>query len=117
MSGDRDCPHSAQDWTVIEGRRICLECGDVDARAISNEVDVNGLYYSYLGKATRQSDGTWRCLANVHGNALCIVEVAITASGCSCVCSDCLSKRKEIHDLCRYACRLKERSTHYGVKP
>jgi hypothetical protein len=30
----------------------------------------------YLGKATLQFDGTWRCLANVHG-ALCLVEASI----------------------------------------
>lgn len=31
---------------------------------------------SYIGKARKQLDGTWRCLANVDG-ALCLVEVAI----------------------------------------
>ena len=30
----------------------------------------------YIGKATQQYDGTWRCLANVYGS-LCIVEANI----------------------------------------
>jgi len=45
------------------------------------EVDVDGMMDSkgvvFLGKATQQFDGTWRCLANVAG-ALCLVEVRIT---------------------------------------
>jgi len=49
------------------------------------EVDVDGLldprstetsFIQYIGKAHEQLDGTWRCLANVHG-ALCRVEVKI----------------------------------------
>ena len=31
---------------------------------------------SYIGKATKQLDGSWRCLANVDGK-LCLVEVKI----------------------------------------
>lgn len=46
-----------------------------------DEVDVDGLMdrkgVVYIGKAKRQPDGTYRCLANV-GGALCIVEVTIT---------------------------------------
>lgn len=30
----------------------------------------------YIGKATLQPDGTWRCLANVRG-ALCLVQVSL----------------------------------------
>lgn len=30
----------------------------------------------YIGKATLQYDGTWRCLANVYG-ALCLIEVKV----------------------------------------
>lgn len=45
------------------------------------EVDVDGMMdrkgVIFLGKATQQFDGTWRCLANV-GGALCLVEVKIT---------------------------------------
>jgi hypothetical protein len=46
-------------------------------------VDVDGRFdpkceeIQYLGRATMQFDGTWRCLANVAG-ALCLVEVKIT---------------------------------------
>ena len=47
-------------------------------------VDIDGRYdersdgnVSYIGKATQQFDGTWRCLANVFGT-LCLVEVNIT---------------------------------------
>jgi hypothetical protein len=34
------------------------------------------LQIEYLGKATKQLDGSWRCLANVGGK-LCLVEVKI----------------------------------------
>ena len=44
-------------------------------------VDVDGMVDTKgvrcIGNATRQIDGTWRCLANV-GGALCIVEVSIS---------------------------------------
>jgi hypothetical protein len=46
------------------------------------QIDVDGIIdpfrlgIQYLGKATRQANGTWRCLANV-GGALCLVEVSI----------------------------------------
>jgi hypothetical protein len=46
-----------------------------------DEVDVDGRTDAkgvvFIGKAKQQSDGTWRCLANV-GGALCIVEVKIS---------------------------------------
>lgn len=42
---------------------------------LDDHVDDKGI--RYIGKARRQSDGTWRCLANV-GGALCLVEVKIT---------------------------------------
>jgi hypothetical protein len=46
-----------------------------------NKVNVDGYVdergIEYWGKAIRQSDGTWQCLANVDG-ALCRVEVSIT---------------------------------------
>lgn len=45
------------------------------------EIDIDGYVdergIKYLGKAVRQEDGTWQCLANV-GGALCRVEVKIT---------------------------------------
>jgi hypothetical protein len=48
------------------------------------EVNVDGVMDSkgivFLGKATQQFDGTWRCLANVAG-ALCLVEVRISLCG------------------------------------
>lgn len=46
------------------------------------QVNVDGIIdrrhpsVQYLGFATRQENGLWRCLANV-GGALCIVEVSI----------------------------------------
>lgn len=53
-------------------------------RKLTDVVDVNGRYCSrlgptvtYIGKARRQDDGTWKCLANVNGQ-LCVVEVSIT---------------------------------------
>jgi len=46
-----------------------------------DELDVDGMVDSkgvqFIGKAKRQPDGTWRCLANV-GGAFCIVEVKVT---------------------------------------
>ena len=45
------------------------------------EIDVDGYVdergIQYLGKAVKQEDGTWQCLANV-GGALCRVEVKFT---------------------------------------
>jgi len=50
-------------------------------RVEPDELDVDGRVDSrgivFIGKAGRQPDGTWRCLANV-GGALCVVEVKIT---------------------------------------
>jgi hypothetical protein len=42
---------------------------------LDNHVDDKGI--RYIGKARRQPDGTWRCVADV-GGALCFVEVKIT---------------------------------------
>lgn len=42
---------------------------------LDNHVDDKGI--RYIGKAWRQPDGSWRCLAEV-GGALCLVEVKIT---------------------------------------
>ncbi len=45
------------------------------------EIDLNGYVdkkgVKYIGKAAKQPNGKWACLANVAG-ALCWVEVAIT---------------------------------------
>lgn len=51
------------------------------APKIQIELDVDGIQdpnhdITYIGKATRMDDGTWRCLANA-GGSLCIVEVNI----------------------------------------
>lgn len=51
-------------------------------KQLPSTIDVNGLWDSkkpieFLGKATRQPNGKWHCLANVNG-ALCRVEVTIT---------------------------------------
>lgn len=48
---------------------------------LPNEVDLDGHIdakgIQYIGKASRQPDGTWLCLANV-GGALCRVEVKLS---------------------------------------
>lgn len=49
-----------------------LNEGSVD---VDGYLDVTGSI-RYIGRARRQEDGTWRCLADVHG-ALCLVEVTI----------------------------------------
>lgn len=46
-----------------------------DELDVDGKIDAKGVVF--IGKASRQPDGTWRCLANV-GGALCIVEVKIT---------------------------------------
>lgn len=56
-----------------------LTCSAEDLR--EGSIDVDGHLdrtrsIRYLGRAQRQPDGTWRCLADVHG-ALCLVEVTI----------------------------------------
>ena len=50
----------------IEEKTIKAPYGD---RAFSVQI-------SYIGKATKQLDGSWRCLANVGGK-LCLVEIKI----------------------------------------
>jgi len=51
----------------------------------NDEVDVDLLYdrsrpdIQYIGKARKQNNGLWVCLANV-GGALCLVEVAIAGA-------------------------------------
>jgi hypothetical protein len=35
-------------------------------------------FIRYIGKAARQRDGTWRCLAIIGGDLLCSVEVKLT---------------------------------------
>lgn len=61
-----------------EGTRMMHQSFEIDALG---EVDVDGMFderrqIQYLGKARKQPDGTWRCLANV-GGCLCLVEVKI----------------------------------------
>ena len=48
-----------------------------------DEIDVDDRYdvdrrIRYIGKARRQSDGTYRCAAIIAGTVLCIVEVRVT---------------------------------------
>ncbi len=45
---------------------------------VDGHVDARGI--EYIGKASLQFNGKWRCLANV-GGALCVVEVKITRPG------------------------------------
>lgn len=52
-----------------------------EEKEMPEELDVDGRVDSrgvkFIGKAKRQPDGTWHCLADV-GGALCIVEVKVT---------------------------------------
>ena len=48
----------------------------------ATEIDLEGVWdndrhIKYVGKATKQPDGTWRCWA-IAGGALLLVEVIIT---------------------------------------
>ena len=54
-------------------QRVFIEPDELD---VDGRMDAKGGVV-FIGNAKRQSDGTWRCLANV-GGALCIVEVKIT---------------------------------------
>lgn len=49
---------------------------EIDVIDVDGRTDRDGLI-RYLGKAWKQADGTWQCLAIV-GTALCRVEVTIT---------------------------------------
>jgi len=54
---------------------------EVEAPADAAEIDLDGVVdettgIRYLGKATRNFDGCWVCLAAVDG-ALCVVEVTV----------------------------------------
>ena len=44
---------------------------------VDGHVDDRGI--RYLGKASKQPDGTWRCLAEIHG-ALYVVEIKVTVA-------------------------------------
>lgn len=43
---------------------------------VDGRIDQHGI--KYLGDATQQDNGTWRCLAIVPWAGLCIVEVNLT---------------------------------------
>ena len=55
----------------------------LELQLYTDEVDVEGRHdrsrpnVQYIGKARKQNNGLWTCLANV-GGALCLVEVKIT---------------------------------------
>lgn len=54
---------------------------NVNLQGRVHEVDLDGTFdeqkqVRYIGKAWRMPDGTWRCLADVHG-CLCRVQVSI----------------------------------------
>ena len=64
--------------TFNESRR-CDFC-----EKLPKEMNVDGMIdrggrIRFLGKATRQPDGTWRCLAEVEGT-FCVVEVRMRTS-------------------------------------
>lgn len=74
------------DWhyraLAAEAERAALRAEVAQWQAFADgEVDVDGTYCDkgvrYLGKAKRQPDGTWQCLADV-GGALCRVECRIS---------------------------------------
>ena len=48
---------------------------EIDLDGVLEELPRGG-WVQYIGKARQQSDGTWRCLANVEG-CLCIVQVKV----------------------------------------
>jgi hypothetical protein len=70
-------------------RRLEVESNVLAARVqslfvgVTQEVDVDGYVdkennaITYIGKARKQANGTWRALANVDGS-LCIVECRVT---------------------------------------
>jgi hypothetical protein len=57
----------------------------LELRLYADEVNVDGIVdqkrpIKYIGKARKQNNGLWTCLADVAG-ALCLVEVKITEQG------------------------------------
>jgi hypothetical protein len=86
----QDCPArqfgSSCGWCNTEALKIDQLAQERALRAlvpyVTSTVDVDGVIDEkngiiYLGKATRQPDGTWRAMANV-GGSLCVVECRIT---------------------------------------
>jgi len=71
LAGSGPIQQPAAESLSEEARKAVLT-GEVD---LDGYVDLRGV--EYIGKAARQPDGTWRCLAKV-GDALCIVEAKIT---------------------------------------
>lgn len=55
----------------IDEHHEVVRRGEID---LDGHIDAKGV--RYIGKAHRQPDGTWRCLAEVQG-CLCVVEVRI----------------------------------------
>jgi len=56
---------------AFRGRRVKVD----GMRQVSPTGD---LLVEYWGQADEQWDGTWRCIAHVHGVGICAVEVDIT---------------------------------------
>ena len=57
------------------------DLSQMELRLYTDEIDLDGHVDSrgieYIGKARKQNNGLWACLAKV-GRALCLVEVKIT---------------------------------------
>lgn len=53
---------------------LTMQMGDTEVD-VDGHIDEKGI--RYIGKALKQPDGTWICLADI-GNSLCRVEVKIT---------------------------------------
>lgn len=70
---------------LTEVRAVRDEARCVDAHMLPDVVDIDGRIdakgVQYVGQARRQTDGTWRTLANV-GGALCLVECAVVVPSC-----------------------------------
>lgn len=64
-----------------EAARVAIEAAEAFAPVLTLDVDgyVDAQGIQYIGKATKQTDGSWRCLANVAGS-FCIVEIKLTPS-------------------------------------
>ena len=75
------CAPKALYDAVVALRSVVPTPPEPQLEGVRLEIDVDGYVdergIQYLGKAVKQEDGTWQCLANV-GGALCRVEVKFT---------------------------------------
>jgi hypothetical protein len=84
---DQKPSHRSLEVLLDKARAEGVTAGIESVLARATRVDVDGILGEtpsgtarYIGEAVREADGTWTCLADIHG-ALCRVAVNIRALG------------------------------------